>query len=75
VLYRILADLVVVAHLSFIAFVAVGSLLVWKWPRLVWPHVAVVAWAAAIVTERRGDDAQHRCPAFDELGAAITGRS
>jgi hypothetical protein len=49
VLYRILADLVVVAHLSFIAFVAVGSLLVWKWPRLLWPHVAVVAWAAAIV--------------------------
>jgi Protein of Unknown function (DUF2784) len=50
VLYRILADLVVVAHLSFIAFVAVGSLLVWKRPHLLWPHVAVVAWAAAIVT-------------------------
>ena len=49
-LYRILADLVLVAHLGFIAFVAVGSLLVPKWPRLLWPHVAVVAWAAAIVT-------------------------
>jgi hypothetical protein len=49
-LYRILADLVVVAHFSFIAFVTVGSLLVPKWPRLLWPHLAVVAWATAIVT-------------------------
>ena len=49
-LYRILADLVVVAHLSFIAFTAAGSLLIPKWPRLFGPHVAVVAWAAAIVT-------------------------
>ena len=49
-LYRILADLVVVAHFSFVAFVAVGSLLVPKWPRLLWPHLAVVAWAAVVVT-------------------------
>ena len=48
-LYRMLADLVVVTHVVFIAFVAVGSLLVWKWPRLLWSHLAVVAWAAAIV--------------------------
>ncbi len=49
-LYRMLADLVVVGHLLFIAFVAVGSLLAWKWPRLVLVHVPVVMWAAAIVT-------------------------
>ena len=49
-LYRFLADMVVVVHLGFIAFVAVGSLLVWRWPRLLWPHLAGVAWAAAIVT-------------------------
>ena len=46
--YRILADMVVVLHLAFIVFVAVGSLLVWKRPRLLWPHLVVVAWAAAI---------------------------
>jgi hypothetical protein len=50
VLYRLLADLVVVAHLLFIAFVAVGSVLAWRWPRLLWLHVPVVVWAAAIVT-------------------------
>lgn len=49
-IYRILADTVVVLHLAFIVFVAVGSLLVWIWPRLFWLHVVVVAWAAAIVT-------------------------
>ena len=49
-LYRMQADLVVVSHVVFIAFVAAGSLLVWRWPRLLWPHLAVVAWAAAIVT-------------------------
>ena len=48
--YRILADLVMVLHLAFIVFVAIGSLLVLKWRRLVWPHLAVVAWAAAIVS-------------------------
>jgi hypothetical protein len=50
VLYRILANLVVVTHLLFIAFVAVGSMLVRKWRRLLWLHLAVVAWATAIVT-------------------------
>jgi uncharacterized membrane protein YhhN len=50
VIYRLLADLVLVAHLLFIAFVAAGGLLAWKWPRLLWLHVPVAVWAAAIVT-------------------------
>jgi ABC-type multidrug transport system permease subunit len=49
VLYRLLADLVVIVHLLFIAFVAVGGLLAVRWPRLVLVHVPVVLWAAAIV--------------------------
>jgi Protein of Unknown function (DUF2784) len=48
-IYRLLADLVVVIHLAFILFVAVGALLAWRWPHLVWAHVPVVAWAVAIV--------------------------
>jgi Protein of Unknown function (DUF2784) len=50
VLYRLLADLVVVVHLLFIAFVAVGGLLIWRWRPLLWLHVPVVVWSAAIVT-------------------------
>ena len=48
--YRLLADLVVFVHFVFIVFVAVGGLLVWRWPRLVWLHAPAVAWGAAIIT-------------------------
>ncbi len=47
--YRLLADLVVVVHLAFLVFVALGAMLAWRWPRLVWVHVPVVVWAVAIV--------------------------
>lgn len=43
-----LADLVVVAHLAFIAFVAAGALLVARWPRLAWLHLPSVAWAVLL---------------------------
>jgi hypothetical protein len=47
-LYRRLADLVLVAHLAFVAFVALGGLLVWRWRRLAWIHVPVALWGAVI---------------------------
>jgi Protein of Unknown function (DUF2784) len=47
-LYRWLADLVLVAHLVFVAFVALGGFLVWRWRRLAWVHVPVALWGAAI---------------------------
>ncbi len=49
-LYRSLADLVVVVHLAFILFVAVGALLAWRWPWLLWLHVPSLAWAVASIT-------------------------
>lgn len=49
VAYSVLADVVVVVHFGFIAFVALGGFLAWRWPRLVWSHVAAVTWAAGIV--------------------------
>ena len=48
--FRLLADLVVVMHLGFILFVAVGGLLVWRWPWMVRLHVPAVAWGTAIIT-------------------------
>ena len=47
-LYRGAADLVLVAHLAFVAFVAVGGLLVLRWRRLAWIHVPVALWGMAI---------------------------
>ena len=49
-LYGLLADLVVIVHLGFIMFVAVGGLLAWRWPRLFVVHLPAVVYAAAIVT-------------------------
>jgi hypothetical protein len=49
VAYRLLADAVVVVHLAFIVFVAVGGLLVVRRPRWAWLHLPAVAWGAAIV--------------------------
>jgi len=50
VVYRLIADGVALVHLGFIVFVAVGGLLAWRWPRLLWLHLAAVAWGAGIVT-------------------------
>jgi len=47
-LFRSLADLVVVAHLAFVAFAALGGLAALKWPRVAWVHLPAVAWAALI---------------------------
>ena len=46
--YRLLADLVVVAHLLFVLFVVAGGLLVLRWPRLAWLHVPAAVWGALI---------------------------
>lgn len=46
--YGYLADVVLVAHLAFVAFVALGGFLVLRWRRLAWVHVPVALWGAAI---------------------------
>ena len=48
-LNRILADALLVLHLSFILFAIGGSFLVLRWPRLVWIHLPAAVWAALIV--------------------------
>ena len=46
--YAFAADAVLAAHLAFVLFVALGGLLVWKWPRLAWVHLPAAAWGIAI---------------------------
>jgi len=43
-LYRVLADLLVVFHLGFVLFVVLGGLLVLRWPRLAWVHLPAAVW-------------------------------
>lgn len=47
-MYRWLADLVLVVHLLFIAFVVAGGFAALRWPRLAWAHVPCLAWGALI---------------------------
>lgn len=43
---RLIADLIVVVHLLFVAFVVAGGLLALRRPRLAWLHLPAVAWGA-----------------------------
>ncbi|CAG2133036.1 hypothetical protein LMG31506_01146 [Cupriavidus yeoncheonensis] len=43
-----LADLVVVIHFLFIAFVAGGALLMFRWPRVAWVHLPAAAWGVFV---------------------------
>ena len=47
-LWRALADTLVVAHLAFVGFVVGGGFLTWRWPRLVWVHLPALLWGAGI---------------------------
>lgn len=42
--YRLAADLLLIAHLGFVAFVVFGALLVWRWQWLVALHLPALLW-------------------------------
>lgn len=54
--YKLMADALVIFHLSFVAFVLLGALLVLKWRRLIWLHIPAVIWGIYIETSH------NRCP-------------
>ena len=47
-IYRVLADLVLLAHLGFVLFVVLGGLLVLRWPRIALVHLPAAAWGVLI---------------------------
>ncbi|HEX9220368.1 MAG TPA: DUF2784 domain-containing protein [Gemmatimonadaceae bacterium] len=47
-IYRALADVILVAHLAFVLFVVLGGLLVLRWPRLAWLHLPAAIWGVLI---------------------------
>jgi len=47
-IWRTLADLVLLLHLCFVLFVIVGGALALRWPRLAWVHVPVAIYGALI---------------------------
>src|SRR6185295_4569776 len=47
-IYRLLADLVLILHAAFAAFVVFGALLVLKWRRVIWLHALALAWGVFV---------------------------
>jgi len=48
-IYSILADIVIAIHFLFIVFVVIGALLVLKWQRIAFIHLAAACWGAFIM--------------------------
>jgi len=48
VIYRILADLVLVLHLGFVVFVVLGGLLVLRWPAIMALPIPAAVWGVVI---------------------------
>ena len=48
--YTLLADLTVLVHLGFVAFVAAGGFLAWRYPMILIAHLPAAAWALGIVS-------------------------
>jgi hypothetical protein len=46
--YRLLADAVLVLHLAFVVFVVIGGVAVLRWPHLAWVHLPAAVWGALI---------------------------
>jgi len=47
-MFRLLADVLVLIHGTFVLFVVLGALLVLRQPRLAWLHLPAAIWGAAI---------------------------
>ena len=46
--YRLLADLVVLVHFCFVLFVILGGMLVLRWKSVAWVHLPAAAWGAIV---------------------------
>ena len=53
--YRLLADLTMLVHFTFLAFVVFGGFLAWNWPRPWESRVSLIAWTGC----GRGGSAPH----------------
>jgi len=48
ILERLLADLILLLHVTFVIFTVLGALLATRWRGLLWIHVPAVIWAASV---------------------------
>jgi hypothetical protein len=46
--YRVIGEGAMVLHLAFLVYVALGGYLAWRWPRMIWPHLACALYGLGI---------------------------
>jgi hypothetical protein len=48
----VLADVTMVVHFAFLAYVVAGGFLAWRWPWAIWPHLALAGWGLSTIVFR-----------------------
>ena len=46
--YRLIGDTAMVAHLLFLAYITLGGFLAWRWPHTIWPHIACALYGLGV---------------------------
>ncbi|GAA0973164.1 DUF2784 domain-containing protein [Acrocarpospora macrocephala] len=49
-MYRAVWEVTMVVHFIAIGYIALGGFLAWRWPRLIWPHLAFAGWGLIQLT-------------------------
>ena len=47
-IYRILADFVLVFHFCFVLFAVLGGMLLWRWRKACWLHLPALVWGVLV---------------------------
>ncbi len=48
--YHVLAEATMVFHFAVLVYIVFGGFLAWRWPKLIWPHLALAAWGFSTIT-------------------------
>jgi hypothetical protein len=46
--YQLLTKAIIGLHFAWLLYIVLGGFLAWRWPRLIWPHLAAAVWGAGI---------------------------
>jgi hypothetical protein len=47
--FQWLVNVVLTVHFGYLAYLVLGGFLAWRWPRMIFPHLAAAVWGVLIV--------------------------
>lgn len=50
--WRLLADVVVGLHYTFLAYLLVGGFIAWRWRKTIWVHIGTAVWGILIIVTK-----------------------